>query len=58
MWKVRATKKIGAVTFWEVYKELPSGETIFRGRWTHFNEAQSLADRLNREEAEREQMDV
>lgn len=57
MWKVRQAKKIGVVTFWEVYKELASGETIFRGRWTHFNEAQGLADRLNREEAERERME-
>lgn len=56
MWKVRETKKIGVVVLWEVYKTLPGGETIFRGRWTHRKEAQDLADRLNREEAERERI--
>lgn len=56
MWKVRESKKIGVVTFWEVYKVLPTGETIFRGKWTDFKEAQKIADNLNRREAERERI--
>lgn len=56
MWKVRESKKIGVVTFWEVFKVMPGGETIFRGKWTDFKEAQRLADNLNREEAERERI--
>lgn len=49
MWKVRESKKIGAVTFYEVYKVLPSGDTIFRGKWKYEAEAQALADKLNKE---------
>ena len=49
MWKVRKSKQIGVVIFWEVYKELPSGETIFRGKWKYEAEAQALADKLNKE---------
>ena len=56
MWKVRESKKIGVATFWEVFKVMPSGETIFRGKWTDFKEAQRLADNLNREEAKRERI--
>lgn len=56
MWKVRESKKIGVVTFWEVFKVMPGGETIFRGKWTDFKEAQRLADNLNREEAKRERI--
>lgn len=56
MWKVRESKKIGVMTFWEVYKTIPTGETIFRGRWKYRAEAQKLADKLNREEAERERI--
>ena len=56
MWMVRKSKRIGVVTFWEVYKELPTGETIFRGRWTHRAEAEALANRLNKEEAENERI--
>lgn len=56
MWKVRESKKIGVVTFWEVYKTMPTGETIFRGKWTDFKEAQRLADNLNKKEAERERI--
>ena len=56
MWKVRESKKIGVVTFWEVFKIMPGGETIFRGKWTDFKEAQKLADTLNREEAKRERI--
>lgn len=56
MWKVRESKKIGVVTFWEVFKVMPGGETIFRGKWTDFKEAQKLADNLNREEAKRERI--
>ena len=53
MWKVRESKRIGMVTFWETYKVLPTGETIFRGKWKYREEAQKLADKLNREETER-----
>jgi hypothetical protein len=56
MWKVREAKQIGVITFWEVYKIMPGGETIFRGKWKYKAEAQALADRLNREEAERERI--
>lgn len=49
MWKVRESKKIGVMTFWEVYKVMPGGETIFRGRWKYKAEAQALADKLNKE---------
>lgn len=56
MWRVRESKKIGTVTFWEVYKVFPGGDTIFRGKWTDFKEAQRLADNLNRREAERERI--
>lgn len=50
MWKVRESKPIGVKSFWEVYKTLPTGETIFRGRWTYEAEAKKLADKLNKEE--------
>ena len=49
MWKVRESKRIGVMVFWEVYKELPTGETIFRGKWKYEAEAQALADKLNKE---------
>ena len=47
-WNVRKTKPIGARIFWEVYKIMPGGETIFRGRWATEKEAQELADKLNK----------
>ena len=50
MWKVRESKRIGVRTFWEVYKELPTGETIFRGKWKYRKEAEALADKLNKEQ--------
>ena len=50
MWKVRESKQIGVKTFWEVYKTLQGGETIFRGKWKYETEAQALADKLNKEE--------
>ena len=56
MWKVRESKKIGVAIFWEVYQVLPTGDTIFRGKWTDFKEAQRIADNLNRKEAERERV--
>lgn len=56
MWKVRESKKIGVITYWEVYKVMPGGETIFRGKWKYRKEAQDLADRLNKEDAERERI--
>ena len=46
-WNVRKTKPIGVRTFWEVYRVEPSGETIFRGRWTTEAEAQKVAENLN-----------
>ena len=56
MWKVRESKKIGVAIFWEIYKDMPNGDTIFRGKWTDFKEAQRIADNLNRKEAERERV--
>lgn len=53
MWKVRESKRIGMVTLWEVYKVFPDNTTVFRGKWKYREEAQKLADKLNREEAER-----
>ena len=47
-WKVRKTKTVGVRTFWEVYRVMPGGETIFRGRWTTEKEAQDLANKLNK----------
>ena len=56
MWKVRETKRIGVKVFYEVYKKTSKTETIVRGRWDYKDEAQALADKLNREEAERERI--
>jgi len=56
MWMVRQSKKIGVVTFWEVYKTTPANETIFKGKWTDYKEAVKVADNLNRKEAERERI--
>ena len=56
MWKVRESKKIGVITYWEVYKVMPGGETIFRGKWKYKKEARELADRLNKEDAEHERV--
>ena len=53
MWMVRKSKQIGVVTFWEVYKLMPTGDTVFRGKWTHRAEAEAVASRLNKEEAEK-----
>lgn len=50
MWKVRETKKIGVKVFYEVYKKTSKTETIVRGRWDYKDEAQALADKLNKEE--------
>lgn len=49
MWKVRETRPIGIKTFWELYRVLPSGDTITKGRYTYRAEAEELADRLNKE---------
>lgn len=56
MWKVRESKKIGIRTFYEVYKTMPTGETIYRGRWKYIKEAQDLADKLNREGGKNERI--
>ena len=51
MWKVRKTKPIGVKVFYEIYKKTSSNsETIVRGRWDYKDEAQALADKLNKEE--------
>jgi len=50
MWKVRETKQIGVKVFYEVYKKTSKTETIVRGRWEYKDEAQALADKLNKEE--------
>ena len=52
-WKIRETEPIGERTFYEVYKVLPSGDTIFRGNYERESEAQRLADNLNKAEVER-----
>lgn len=52
MWKVRETPRIGVKTMWEVYKVDENGETVVRGRWMYRKEAEALAKKLNREEAE------
>lgn len=51
-WKVRETPRIGVRTLFEVYKTDSNGETVVRGRWTYRKEAEALAEKLNREEAE------
>lgn len=50
MWKVRETKRIGVKVFYEVYKKTSNSETTVRGRWEYQDEAQALADKLNKEE--------
>lgn len=50
MWRVRESRRIGVRVFYEVYKEMPNGETVMRGKWTHKAEAQNVADKLNEEE--------
>ena len=50
MWKVRETKPIGVKVLYEVYKDHPNGTTESRGRWDYRDEAQALADKLNKEE--------
>ena len=50
MWKVRETKRIGVKVFYEVYKKISNSETVVRGRWEYQDEAQALADKLNKEE--------
>lgn len=52
LWKVRETPRIGVRTLFEVYRTDSKGETVVRGRWTYRKEAEALADKLNREEAE------
>ena len=49
MWKVRETERIGVKVFYSVYRVLPSGDTIFKGRYEYKDEAQKLADKLNEE---------
>ncbi len=52
LWKVRETRRIGVKVLYEVYKTDPNGETMIRGRWMYRKEAEALAEKLNREEAE------
>lgn len=49
MWKVRETERIGAKVFYSVYRVLPSGDTIIKGRYEYEDEAQKIADKLNEE---------
>lgn len=51
MWKVRETKRIGVKTFWELYEIQPGGETIIKGKWKYKEEAQKIADKLNKEKS-------
>ena len=49
MWKVRETEQIGTKTFWQVYK--PGSEKAEnRGRYEYREEAEKLADKLNKED--------
>ena len=47
MWKVRESQPIGVKVFYEVFRELPTGGTVFRGRYERKEDAQQLADKLN-----------
>ena len=53
MWKVREVEPIGVKVFYEVFRVMPSGDTIFRGRYERKADAQALADKLNELEAKR-----
>ena len=56
MWEIRKSKPIGVKTFWELYKTMPNGETIIRGKWKYEAEARALADKLNEEEGYHERL--
>ena len=57
MWKVRETEQIGVRTLWQVFKTMPDGTTISRGRYPYQSEAEQLADKLNEEEGYHERME-
>lgn len=50
MWKVRKTEQIGTKTFWQVYKPRQEQDAEIRGRYVYKEEAEKLADKLNKED--------
>lgn len=50
MWKVKETKRIGDKVLYRVCKDLPTGEVVSRGRYEYKDEAEKIADNLNKEE--------
>lgn len=50
MWKVRETEQIGTKTFWQVYRPRQDKDTEIRGRYAYKEEAEKLADKLNKED--------
>lgn len=50
MWKVKETEQIGTKTFWQVYKPRQDKDAEIRGRYEYKEEAEKLADKLNKED--------
>lgn len=50
MWKVRETRQIGTKTFWQVYKPKQNKDVETRGHYEYKEEAEKLADKLNKED--------
>ena len=50
MWKVRETGQIGTKTFWQVYKPRQNKDAETRGHYEYNEEAEKLADKLNKED--------
>lgn len=50
MWKVRETEQIGTKTFWQVYRPRQDRDAEVRGRYEYREEAEKLADKLNKED--------
>ena len=50
MWKVRETGQIGTKTFWQVYRQGQNKDAETRGRYEYKEEAEKLADKLNKED--------
>ena len=50
MWKVRETEQIGTKTFWQVYRPRQDEDAEIRGRYEYKEEAEKLADKLNKED--------
>lgn len=50
MWKVKETEQIGTKTFWQVYRPRQEQDAEVRGRYEYREEAEKLADKLNKED--------